>query len=163
MASILNHNKIWTVPMDIRMRRDDFETNTSVAGLYPDISIDPGARFSDKATTWSKSTRCESHECVEVRKLDSGVVIRNSNNPAVTAAFSNGHWRNFVQAVKVGGTENPMADFKLIETSQAQLAPVALGAEGIVSTEANRITVVGATALAPTMSVYSENMLQPAA
>lgn len=51
---------------------------------------------------WRKSTRCESHACVEVARAPEVVAIRNSTLPQEHLSFAVPVWRAFVAGVRAG-------------------------------------------------------------
>ncbi|GLI00088.1 DUF397 domain-containing protein [Phytohabitans aurantiacus] len=54
------------------------------------------------SATWRKSTRCESHACVEVARAPEAVAIRNSTLPQEHLSFAVPVWRAFVAGVRAG-------------------------------------------------------------
>ena len=53
-------------------------------------------------TKWVKSTRCESNSCVECRKVDGGVEVRNSTNPDHVLFFTDDEWQAFIGGAQDG-------------------------------------------------------------
>jgi hypothetical protein len=53
---------------------------------------------------WRKSTKCDSASCVEVARVDNGVMLRDSkDSDGPTLTFSRTEWTSFVSALKEGG------------------------------------------------------------
>lgn len=54
--------------------------------------------------TWTKSSRCESGNCVEVTTTLDGlsVLVRDSKNPALTLTLSLWNWRGLLVNVRAG-------------------------------------------------------------
>ncbi|MEJ3744610.1 DUF397 domain-containing protein [Actinomycetes bacterium KLBMP 9797] len=51
---------------------------------------------------WQKSTRCESHACVEVARMPESVAVRNSTRPQQHLSFAGPAWRAFLAGVRDG-------------------------------------------------------------
>ncbi|GAA0524090.1 hypothetical protein GCM10010172_00610 [Paractinoplanes ferrugineus] len=52
---------------------------------------------------WRKSSRCASNACVEVAKVDGGIMVRDSKNPERTPlVFTPEEWSAFVEGVNQG-------------------------------------------------------------
>jgi hypothetical protein len=51
---------------------------------------------------WRKSTRCESHQCVEIALGEGEAGIRNSASPEHHLTFAAPTWRNFIAGVQAG-------------------------------------------------------------
>ncbi|WP_007023538.1 DUF397 domain-containing protein [Saccharomonospora iraqiensis] len=52
---------------------------------------------------WRKSSYSGKHECVEFRRVDGGVEVRNSKRPdEATIRYTDAEWRAFVAGVKDG-------------------------------------------------------------
>jgi Domain of unknown function (DUF397) len=55
------------------------------------------------SVNWRKSSRCASNACVEVAKVDGGVMVRDSKNPDRAALrFTPEEWSAFVEGVNLG-------------------------------------------------------------
>ncbi|MEV0396004.1 DUF397 domain-containing protein [Polymorphospora rubra] len=52
--------------------------------------------------SWRKSSRCESHNCVEVARRSGEVAVRNSALPEDQVAFSAAVWQDFIAGVRAG-------------------------------------------------------------
>jgi hypothetical protein len=53
-------------------------------------------------TTWQRSTRCDSGQCVEVARGDGHVLVRNSNQPDTVLRLAADQWHRLVGAIKSG-------------------------------------------------------------
>lgn len=51
---------------------------------------------------WRKSTRCESHACVEVARSNDQAAIRNSDLPDEHLSFDGRAWGAFIAGVRRG-------------------------------------------------------------
>lgn len=51
---------------------------------------------------WRKSSRCESHSCVEVALGSASAAVRNTALPEDHLTFTAPAWRNFVNAIRSG-------------------------------------------------------------
>lgn len=52
---------------------------------------------------WRKSTRCGTSSCVEVAKVDTAYLVRDSKNPhAAALTFTEDEWTAFVAGVRAG-------------------------------------------------------------
>jgi hypothetical protein len=51
---------------------------------------------------WRRSSKCESGACVEVRRIDDQVEVRNSTEPGLQLAVSTLAWQQFRQGVVAG-------------------------------------------------------------
>lgn len=56
-------------------------------------------------TIWRKSTRCESQQCVEVARVDSGMAVRNSTDPSRHIVFDVPVWQRFLDTLGTGDRE----------------------------------------------------------
>ncbi|GAB7044891.1 DUF397 domain-containing protein [Catenuloplanes indicus] len=67
-------------------------------------------------TAWRKSSRCESHTCVEIATLPGIVLVRDSKDPdGEVLAFEAPAWRAFLAAVHRAGVdpiERAVADWQ---------------------------------------------------
>ncbi|GAA2618722.1 DUF397 domain-containing protein [Paractinoplanes durhamensis] len=55
------------------------------------------------SVNWRKSSRCASNACVEVAKVDGGVMVRDSKNPdQAPMRFTPEEWSAFVAGVNLG-------------------------------------------------------------
>ena len=55
------------------------------------------------SVNWRKSSRCSSNACVEVAKVEGGVIVRDSKNPdRAPLQFTPEEWSAFVQGVNLG-------------------------------------------------------------
>lgn len=60
----------------------------------------------DDVDAWRRSTRCESSACVEVRRVDGGVQVRDSKAPdREPLVFDMNEWKAFVAGVRSGEFE----------------------------------------------------------
>ena len=61
--------------------------------------------MTDRPERWRRSSRCESHNCVEVALIPGRVLIRNSYAPdAGVVEVSRRAWRAFVVGLRTAGT-----------------------------------------------------------
>ncbi len=52
---------------------------------------------------WRKSSRCESHTCLEVAEAPGGrMAVRNSTRPQLSLSFEGPAWQAFVSTVRSG-------------------------------------------------------------
>ena len=59
-------------------------------------------------TGWRKSTSSMSGECVEVRRFDDAVLVRDSKNPdGAKLQFTHGEWRAFLAGAQRGEFDLP--------------------------------------------------------
>ena len=55
------------------------------------------------AMAWRKSSRCESHTCLEVAEAPGGrMAVRNSTRPELRISFEGPAWQAFVRTVRDG-------------------------------------------------------------
>jgi hypothetical protein len=55
------------------------------------------------AVEWRKGKRCGSNACVEVAKVDEGVLVRDSKNPdGAVLSFTAQEWAVFVEGIEAG-------------------------------------------------------------
>ncbi|TDO42416.1 uncharacterized protein DUF397 [Paractinoplanes brasiliensis] len=53
------------------------------------------------STRWRRSSRCISdHHCVEVARVESGVLLRNSQKPDEVLRLTPDQWRDFLRMVR---------------------------------------------------------------
>ncbi|MEV1290545.1 DUF397 domain-containing protein [Micromonospora sp. NPDC049679] len=53
-------------------------------------------------TVWRKSTRCDSHQCVEIALGDGRAAVRDSASPDHHLSFAAPAWQRFVSGVRTG-------------------------------------------------------------
>jgi hypothetical protein len=52
---------------------------------------------------WRKSSRCANNSCVEVAKVEGGIMVRDSKNPDhAPLTFTPEEWSAFIQGVNLG-------------------------------------------------------------
>ncbi len=51
---------------------------------------------------WRRSSKCEGGSCVEVARVEDGVLVRDSKNPDVELTFTGAEWRAFIAGVRAG-------------------------------------------------------------
>ena len=54
---------------------------------------------SRSATTWRKSSRCETNTCLEILSSNGVLWLRNSRRPAVAVSCTAVEWQNFRDAL----------------------------------------------------------------
>ncbi|MEV0734134.1 DUF397 domain-containing protein [Polymorphospora sp. NPDC050346] len=52
--------------------------------------------------SWRKSSRCESHNCLEVAHRGGEVAVRNNSVPMDQITFAESVWADFVAGVRAG-------------------------------------------------------------
>ncbi|PZM98101.1 MAG: DUF397 domain-containing protein [Actinobacteria bacterium] len=61
-----------------------------------------GQNGASHAPTWRRSSRCDSHHCVEVARVQDAAAVRDSANPHQVLRFSAPAWRRFLAALQSG-------------------------------------------------------------
>lgn len=61
-----------------------------------------GQNGAPSTATWRRSSRCDSHHCVEVALRPDSAAVRDSVLPAQPLIFSAAQWRRFVAALRTG-------------------------------------------------------------